>query len=293
MGNYMANNVMEIIEQKKGGFSKGQRRIASFIEQHFDEAAFMTAARLGSMTGVSEPTVVRFACSLGYEGYPEFIKDLNEYAKARLTSVQRAGVSSKLIGEDDVVSRIMSIDAECVKKSIGLISRDDFNGAVDALLAAGTVYILGVRSASALAGFLNCYLSLIFKNVRLINALSASEMFEQLQKLDEGDAIVGISFPRYSQRTVKALRFASSRGAKVISITDSEQSPLVRYSDFRLLARCEIMSYVDSLVAPMSVINALLVALSIRKRDELDKTLSALEEIWDEYDVYEKDPSNG
>ena len=284
----MPANIMERIEQKKAGFSKGQRRISSYITEHYDEAAFMTAARLGVVTGVSEPTVVRFACTLGYEGYPEFIRDLNEYAKARLTAVQRVGVSSKLIGEDDVITRIMTTDAECVKKSIGSISRADFSASVEALLAADTIYLIGVRSASGLAQFMNCYLTILFKHVKLINALSSSEMFEQMHAIGPSDAIVGVSFPRYSQRTVKALRFAKSRGAKVIGITDSEQSPLVEFCDCKLLARCEILSYVDSLVAPLSVINALLVELSIRKKNELDATLTDLENTFDEYDVYEK-----
>lgn len=288
----MTGSVMERIEAKRSSFSKGHRRIAAYITEHYDEAAFMTAARLGSITGVSEPTVVRFATALGYDGYPEFIKELGEYTKARMTAVQRVGVSSKLIGEDDVLSRIMSMDAECVKKSIGIVSRTDFNASVDAIANAENIYLLGVRSASTLASFMNCYLSMIYKHVMLINTLSASEMFEQLHKIDKNDVIVGISFPRYSQRTVKALKYARARGAKVIAITDSEQAPIVRYSDFKLLAKCEIMSYVDSLVAPLSVINALLVALSMREKDELDRTLTELEHIWDEYDVYEKNPSN-
>ncbi len=288
----MAYSVMDQIERKSPEFSKGQRRIAAYVSEHFDEAAYMTAARLGAVTGVSEPTVVRFACTLGYEGYPEFLRALNEYAKARLTAVQRVEVSSKLLNHEDVLASVMTMDAECVRKSINTVDRADFSGAVQAILNAESVYILGVRSASALSTFLYCYLSLFFKNVKLVNSFSASEMFEQIYKLDSSDAIIGISFPRYSQRTVKALRFAHGRGAKVISITDSEQSPLVPFSDFKLLARCEIISYVDSLVAPLSIINALLVALSMAKKDELDNTLRGLEDIWDEYNVYEKSPEN-
>jgi DNA-binding MurR/RpiR family transcriptional regulator len=252
----------------------------------------MNAAMLGSVADVSESTVVRFAMALGYKGYPEFLRDLNSLVKAKLTAIQRVGVTKMLIGEEDIVSRVLTLDADCVRKSTNVVDRADFDAAVTAIVNAGCIYIIGIRSSSALATFLNCYLSMMFKNVKLITSTSASEMFEQIRAIDETDIMIGISFPRYSQRTVKALDYAKRRGAKVLAITDSERSPLVPLSDCKLLAKCEIMSFVDSLVSPLSVINALLLAVGMQKQDDLREALVELEGIWEEYDVYDKGVGN-
>lgn len=285
----MPLNVIELIDASYAAFSKGQKRIADFVKNNYSEAAYMTAARLGAVTNVSEPTVVRFACTLGYDGYPEFQRDLNNYAKTRLTAVQRIEVAKKLVGdEEDVISRILSSDAESVRKTAGMVSRADFGSAVDALMTARTIYVVGVRSAYALACFLDCYLSMIFPNVRLINDRTASGVFEQLFAAGPEDTMVAISFPRYSQSTVKAAAFAHKRGARVIALTDGVQSPLVQYSNFNLFSKSDIMSYYDSLVGPLSVIDALLAELSLRKKDEVDKTLHDIEEIFRENDIYEK-----
>lgn len=284
----MTQNIIELIEQKRSGMSKGQKRIADFVKEHYNEAVFMTAARLGTVVNVSEPTVVRFACGLGFEGYPEFQRELNEYAKTRLTAPERIEVAQKLIGgEGDIITRILTLDAESVRKTRNALSREDFEMSVQALLGARNIYIVGARSAYALACFLDCNLSVIFPSVRLINDRTASGVFEQLFAANEQDVVIGISFPRYSQSTVKALRFARQRGATVIAMTDSDQSPLYEYSSYNLYAKSDIMSFYDSLVAPLSVMNALLTEISLRKKDEVDKTLRDIEEIYESNDIYE------
>ena len=284
----MAEDILVTIEKRMSTFSKGQRRIASYILEHYNEAAFMTAAKLGVVANVSESTVVRFATLLGYEGYPEFVTDLGELVKSRLTSTQRIEVAKRRIDPERIVENVLAMDADCVRKTIAGISDDEFQRAVDEIVNAETIYVMGVRSASALSGFLANYLGMSFKNVQLIDGRSQSEVYEQILSVGENDVMIGISFPRYSQRTVTAMRYAKSRGASVIALTDSERSPLSDIADCKLLARCEILSYVDSLVAPLSVINALLVAVGMRREEELRSTLGQLERIWDEYNVYEK-----
>ena len=269
-------------------FSKGQKRIAAYILGHYDEAAYMSAFSLGAAADVSESTVVRFAKQLGYIGYPAFQRELQETVRSRLTSLQRIGVSNILIGEEDVVDRVLSLDADCVKKTIDEVNKENFEAAVKAIVEAKDIYVVGVRSSFCLAYLLSYYLSMMFKNVKLITSTSAGEMYEQIRAVEEGDILIGISFPRYSQTTVKALQYAKRRKARVVSITDSVLSPLATFSDFLLLAKCEIVSFVDSLVAPLSVINALLVAIGMNRKNELHNALIELEEIWDEYQVYEK-----
>ncbi len=284
----MPQDILATIAERMGSFSKGQRRIASYILEHYNEAAFMTAAKLGAVADVSESTVVRFATMLGYDGYPEFLADLSELVKSRLTSVQRVEVARRRIDPEHIIDDVLAMDADCVRKTISGISQENFEDAVERIVNAGTIYVMGVRSSSALSGFMGGYLSMIFKNVQVINGLSQGEVYEQILRINSGDVLVGISFPRYSQRTVTSMRYAKSRGASVIAITDSERSPLASIADCNLLARCEIISYLDSLVAPLSVINALLVAVGMRREQELCWSLGRLEKIWDEYNVYEK-----
>lgn len=284
----MNKDLLSQIQSLYPTFSKGQKNIARFIIDHYEKAAFMTASKLGSIVGVSESTVVRFASELGYEGYPELQKSLQELIRSKLTSVQRIEVSTDRLGERDILEKVLNSDIEKIKKTIAELSRDDFNGAVNAIVNASKIYILGVRSASALANFLGLYFNYIFDHVVLINTTSGSEVFEQIMRINENDVVIGISFPRYSTRTVKALRFASDRGAKVIAITDSEISPIYRYATYKLIAKSDMASFVDSLVAPLSLINALIVAVGIKCKDQVYNTFSALERIWDEYGVYEK-----
>ena len=282
------NDLITKIQSELPGFSKGQKQIARFILEHYDKAAFMTASRLGVTVGVSESTVVRFATELGYDGYPHLQRALQEMIRNKLTSVQRMEVAADRMGGRDVLQTVLHADTDMIRVTLDEIDRDAFQGAVDALMGAKRIYILGVRSSSALASFLGFYFNLLFENVTLVHTNSVSEIFEQVLRVGPGDVLFGISFPRYSKRTLSAMKYARDRGARVIALTDSQLSPLARVADHVLLARSDMASFVDSLVAPLSVINALIVAVGMSRRDEIEQTFNKLERIWEEYDVYEK-----
>lgn len=282
------NDLITKIQSELPGFSKGQKQIARFILEHYDKAAFMTASRLGVTVGVSESTVVRFATELGYDGYPHLQRALQEMIRNKLTSVQRMEVAGDRMGGRDVLQTVLHADTDMIRVTLDEIDRDAFQGAVDALMGAKRIYILGVRSSSALASFLGFYFNLLFENVTLVHTNSVSEIFEQVLRVEPGDVLFGISFPRYSKRTLSAMKYARDRGARVIALTDSQLSPLARVADHVLLARSDMASFVDSLVAPLSVINALIVAVGMSRRDEIEQTFNKLERIWEEYDVYEK-----
>lgn len=282
------NDLITKIQSELPGFSKGQKQIARFILEHYDKAAFMTASRLGVTVGVSESTVVRFATELGYDGYPHLQRALQEMIRNKLTSVQRMEVAGDRMGGRDVLQTVLHADTDMIRVTLDEIDRDAFQGAVDALMGAKRIYILGVRSSSALASFLGFYFNLLFENVTLVHTNSVSEIFEQVLRVGPGDVLFGISFPRYSKRTLSAMKYARDRGARVIALTDSQLSPLARVADHVLLARSDMASFVDSLVAPLSVINALIVAVGMSRRDEIEHTFNKLECIWEEYDVYEK-----
>lgn len=283
----MKRDLFDRLELLKPKFSKGQRLISAYILEHYDRAIYMTAAKLGSTVGVSESTVVRFAVELGYDGYPEFQHALQEYVKTKLTSIQRMEVSGSRIGEEDILQNVLSADIDTLRQTRENMSRADFDHAVQLLSEARTIYILGVRSSAGLASFLGFYFNLMLDNVRLIQTASASEMFEQMLRVGKGDVVIGISFPRYSKRTVKAMEYAHRRGASLIALTDSEQSPLATYADAKLIARSDMVSFVDSLVAPLSIINALIAAVASKRRADLSDIFSQLESIWEEYEVYE------
>ena len=282
------NDLITKIQSELPGFSKGQKQIARFILEHYDKAAFMTASRLGVTVGVSESTVVRFATELGYDGYPHLQRALQEMIRNKLTSVQRMEVAGDRMGGRDVLQTVLHADMDMIRVTLDEIDRDAFQGAVDALMGAMRIYILGVRSSSALASFLGFYFNLLFENVTLVHTNSVSEIFEQVLRVGPGDVMFGISFPRYSKRTLSAMKYARDRGARVIALTDSQLSPLARVADHVLLARSDMASFVDSLVAPLSVVNALIVAVGMSRRDEIEQTFNKLERIWEEYDVYEK-----
>ncbi len=284
----MAKNLLRIIEEKKSGFSKGQRLIADYIINHYEKAAFMTASRLGHTVGVSESTVVRFAFELGYDGYPHMQRQLQELIKNKLTAVQRIEVANEQIGSGEVLDKVLNLDIEKIRQTLENTDREAFDGAVDAIVGAKTVYVQGARSASTLARFIAFYFQLIFPDIRLIHTTSSTETFEQILRINKEDVIIGISFPRYSTRTISALQYAKSQGAKVIAITDSADSPLAKVSNYFLQASSDMASFVDSLVAPLSLINALIVAVGLKKSDELKDTFSRLERIWEDYDVYQK-----
>ena len=263
------NDLITKIQSELPGFSKGQKQIARFILEHYDKAAFMTASRLGVTVGVSESTVVRFATELGYDGYPHLQRALQEMIRNKLTSVQRMEVAGDRMGGRDVLQTVLHADTDMIRVTLDEIDRDAFQGAVDALMGAKRIYILGVRSSSALASFLGFYFNLLFENVTLVHTNSVSEIFEQVLRVGPGDVLFGISFPRYSKRTLSAMKYARDRGARVIALTDSQLSPLARVADHVLLARSDMASFVDSLVAPLSVINALIVAVGMSRRDEM------------------------
>ena len=284
----MSKDILSVIQTNMSTFSKGQKLIAGFILESYDKAAFMTASRLGKTVNVSESTVVRFAAELGYDGYPAMQKALQEMIRSKLTSIQRIEVSNDRIGNQDILSMVMQSDMDKIHMTLEETNREDFDRAVSAIVDARHIYILGVRSAAAIATFLGFYFNLIFDNVVMITANTPSEVFESLLRVGEEDVIIGVSFPRYSSRAVQAVSFARDRGATTIAITDSEASPLAQISQYTLKARSDMASFVDSLVAPLSLVNALLVEVSRKKNEDLSKTFQTLEKIWEEYGVYEK-----
>ena len=284
----MKDDILDILEERVHTFSKGQRRIAAYITEDYDKAAFMTASRLGKAVGVSESTVVRFALELGYDGYPHMQKAMQEMVLNRLTSVQRIGVTNDRIGNQDVLSMVLQADADKLRQTNETVDREAFRTAVNAILKARKIYILGVRSASMLANFLGYYLNYMFGNVHIVTTSGTSEMFEKLVGVGSEDAVLAISFPRYSTSTVKGVQYCRSVGATVIGLTNSHLSPLGQNSDYVLVAKSDMVSLVDSLVAPLSVINALIVALAADREKEIAKTFDILERVWEEYNVYEK-----
>ena len=292
MSDIKTPDLLTQIEQRMPKFSKGQKQIAAYILAHYDKAAYMTAAKLGALVGVSESTVVRFALELGLDGYPELQHSLQELIRTRLTALQRIEITNDRIGDADLLEKVLVSDIDKIKRTLEEIDRTSFNSAVDALIGAKMIYIIGMRSSSSLANFLYFYLNLIFPHVRLVRTTSGSEIFEQILRISEEDAIVGISFPRYSKRIINAMEYAKSQGAHVIALTDSASSPIAAHADDVLLAKSDMASFVDSLVAPLSIINALIVAIGKKKQNEIAETFDKLEKIWDEYDVYEKSRDN-
>lgn len=283
----MPNDLLRQMEEGMASFSKGQRRIATYIMEHYEKAAYMTAAKLGEAVNVSESTVVRFATELGFEGYPEFQRAMQGIIRNRLTAFQRIEVTNHLIGDGDVVDKILTSDADKIKHTAEELDRDAFDRAVEALLGARQIYIMGVRSSSHLAGFLDSGLRRMFDNVKVIQSTAGSEVFEQMINIGKEDVLVAISFPRYSRRVVTAVEVAHNAGANVISLTDSHHSPIAPHADQLLTGHTDMASFVDSLVAPLSIINALIVALSLKKQNDLTERLHRLEQIWQEYEVYD------
>ena len=284
----MSTDILSLLKERHPEFSKGQRRIAQYITESYDKAAFMTASKLGKTVGVSESTVVRFAVDLGFDGYPSMQKAMQEMVLNRLTSVQRIEVANDRIGNQDVVSMVLQSDIEKLRQTAENVDRKEFQAAVDAVLGAKNIYILGVRSVAPLANFLGYYLNYMFNNVRTVTASGTSEMFEQIVGIGREDVVIAFSFPRYSAATLKAAQYCRSTGATVIAITDNREAPLAQSADRVICAKSDMVSLVDSLVAPLSVVNALIVAIASKREKELHRTFDALERIWDQYHVYEK-----
>ena len=285
-------DVITRINEHYGKMSKGQKAISAFIYDHYDQAVFMTAARLGETVGVSESTVVRYAMFIGYNGYPEFQRDLEDWVQNKINSVQKIGAKYCKSTQSEILTSVLQADIEKLQDTIQKLDPVAFETAVDIILEAKTVYVMGVRSCEPLAEFLNFYLNMIRGSVVLLKTTSISETFEQMIRIDGQDAMIGISFPRYSMRTLKAMEFANDRNAKVITVTDSVHSPMNLYSSCNLLARSDMVSIVDSLVAPLSVINALVVAMCLKRPEEVKRSLKDLEEAWNNYQVYLNDEIN-
>ena len=276
------------IKQNAKSFSKGQRLIAKYIEEHYDKVAFMTASKLGSVVGVSESTVVRFATEIGYSGYPALQMAMQEMIRNRMTSVQRLEMTSANYPVERLLDATLDQDIDIIRRTKETISHEDFYNAVHALVGVKRVFVIGAGSSFAVASFLSHYFSLIFDSVHLIDAASEARALQQIVHIGKEDAIVGISFPRYSKRVAKSLKYASDRGATVVAITDTMLSPLAEHAEHILLAKSDMVSFVDSLVGPLALINALIVTVAITKKAEVAKNLHDLESIWDEYGVYEK-----
>lgn len=283
------NDLSNRINDAYSKLSKGQKRLATYITDNYDKAVFLTAAKLGEVVGVSESTVVRFATHLGYKGYPEFQSALEELVRNKLNSIQRMEVTYGRISQSKILETVLKSDADKIHSTLEKIDQNAFELAVDTILHAKHIYIIGIRSCAPLASFMAFYFTLMFPNVHLIQTSSSSEIFEQMVRIGKEDVIIGISFPRYSMRTLKAMEFANNRSAKVITLTDSVHSPMNLYSSCNLIARSDMVSIVDSLVAPLSIINALIVALCMKREKEVMNTLETMEKIWDEYEVFSGD----
>lgn len=283
----MENDLLGVLARGGSKFSKGQRIIAKYILNNYDKAAFMTAGKLGRIVGVSESTVVRFAAELGYDGYPSMRKALQEMIRNRLTSVQRIEVAKSMIDDTDLVKSVIGSDMQNLQATLDILEQDSFNKLVDAIVEAKNIYIVGMRTSTSLATFLGLYLNLLRDSVNVVHDTAASEIYEQIIRIGEGDLFIGISFPRYSSHTVEAMQFAKKMGAKTAAITDGAASPLNGIADVCLHAKSDMVSFLDSLVAPMSLINAIIVAVGIRNKERVSETFERLEKIWSEHDVYE------
>jgi DNA-binding MurR/RpiR family transcriptional regulator len=279
------HDLMRLIQIKFPRLSKGQKLIAEYILKNYDKAAFMTAAKLGVSVGVSESTVVRFANELGFSGYPKLQKALQELIKNKLTSVQRLQLSNDYISEENALKGVLKADMENIRATLEKINHKTFEDVVHSIFNAKRIYIIGLRSSSALAEFLGFYLNLILDNVKIIGN-GISDVFEEMINIGEGDLVIGIGFPRYAVKTIDALEFAQSRKSKVVAITDSLLSPLASQADYTLIAQSNMASFVDSLVAPLSVINAVIIAVGMREKEKISKTFADLESLWKEYQVY-------
>lgn len=284
----MDKDILALISRDNSGFSKGQRLIAKYILENYDKAAFMTAGKLGKTVGVSESTVVRFAAELGYDGYPGMRKALQEMIRSRLTSVQRIEAAKDLIDDRNILKSVLSDDIDKLQSTLEEIDQGSFDRAIDMIMSAKNIYIFASRTSQSLSSFLDFYLNMLRDGVHLVRDNSAAEAYEQLIRIGEGDLFIGFTFPRYSSRSLKVMRFAKDRGASALALTDSESSPLYGVADVCLFAKSEMVSFVDSLVAPLSLVNAIVIAVGARSRDRLSDTFKDLENVWSEYKVFEK-----
>lgn len=282
------SDIIKDIGKKSENLSKSHKKIAEYILEKCEKAAYMTAGRLSEETGVSESTVVRFACEMGYDGYPALQKALKEHVKSQLTTAQRMELAYEKMGSRDIFTSTLKADISYIEKTLETMDKLQLEKAADAITCADKIYVTGVRSAAGLAEFVRFYLKLIFDNVYMIKSTGGDDLFEQILNVGKNDVVIGISFPRYSRNTLRALSYAKAGGATVIGITDSENSPVAKESNICLISRSDTTSFVDSLVAPLSVINALIASVGMKNRDKMQKNLEKLERIWEEYEVYDK-----
>lgn len=285
----MAESFISMIENRMAGFSKSQKYLANYIIEHYEKAAFMTAAKLGAAVNVSESTVVRFAIEMGFEGYPEMQRALQNYSRNRLTTLQRLDIANDRLREGNLLKNVLTQDIDRIKSTIEGVSEEHFQRAIDKIFEARSIYIFGAMSSNILARFLENYLRLAFTSVINVQAINTSGILQQLIHMNEQDVFISISFPRYSKNALNATAYAKQCGANIISITDSPSSPLAEYADELLIAKSDMVSYADSLVAPLSLINAIIVAVGMRSGTQLESTLTKLERLWDENEAYKKD----
>lgn len=284
----MAADISERIRTVYSTLSKGQKKIANAVLNDYDKVAFLTAAKLGDMVGVSESTVVRFADELGFEGYSQFQLAVQELVRIRLTPNQRIEVTKQRIGRGDIIDNVMNSDINKIKYTLEHLDRQAFIDSVDSILSARTIYITGARSSEPIARMLSYNLSLIFDNVKLVVPTSSAEVFEQMYSIGEEDTVIAFSFPRYSSKMINGIRFAKQKNAKIVVFTDSDVSPLVEYADSVLIGQSDMASFMDSLVAPLSIINAIIIEITSRREKEITERFDALEKLWDEYEIYAK-----
>ena len=284
----MAADISERIRAAYSSFSKGQRKIANAVLDHYDKIAYLTAAKLGEFVGVSESTVVRFSDELGYEGYSNFQFAIQELVRIKLTPNQRIEITKKRIGQGDIIDKVMESDISKIKYSMENLDRKAFSEAVDAILSAKNIYITGARNSEPIARLLSYNLSLIFDNVKLVVPTSSAEVFEQMYSVGSDDVVIAFSFPRYSSKMINGIRFARQKDAKVVVFTDSNVSPIAEYANYLLIAQSDMASFMDSLVAPLSIINAIIIEITSRREAEITARFDALEKLWDEYEIYAK-----
>ncbi len=280
-------DIIMLINEKYNDLSKGQKLIAKYIINNYDKAAFMTAAKLGESIGVSESTVVRFAIAIGFEGYKELQIELQDLVKTKLTTVQRISLSQEYNELDDIINFSFKKDIDNIEKTIANLNYADFKKAIDMTLKARKVYILGMRSSFFLAGYLSFYLNYLLDDVRVIKT-EGNDVFEQLLNVDENDLVIVISYPRYARATLKLLDHLRVKKAKIISITDSFSSPVSDHADVTLIANSDMISFIDSIVGAMSLINAFIAALGYERKEEITDKFDELEDIWNKYDIYVK-----
>lgn len=284
----MRKDLIKEIEELMPTFSKGQKTIANYLINNYDKAAYLTASKLGKEVGVSESTVVRFAIELGFDGYPGLQHSLQEIIRTRLTTKQRMVVANTRIGNGDILRNVLESDIDNIRRTMDEVDHDAFNEAVQRIISAKNIYIIGMRSSSSLASFLTHYFRLMFDNVRMVQSTSGSEVFEQILRINEDDVMIAISFPRYSARLINAVAYAKEQGTNIVAVTDSMMSPVANYANQTLVCRSDMASIVDSFVAPLSLLNALVVAIAKEMQTELSDVFDKLEHIWDEYNTYAK-----